>query len=124
MSVIFRRQRVASPVSIAFVLLVLAAPAHATSVAERAAPFRACLDSQFEKWVNARAALAVNEDPRAGDIDDAAVAIWAVEVLDACNRQAGGGDKDTEGLFTKRVAQWREHIYNRVQSIRELTRPD
>lgn len=126
MRAIFRCPRGArsAHVAAAFIFTLLAASANASSIAERAAPFRVCLDSQLEKWVNARAELVVNEDPKAGDIDDAAAAKWAVSVLEACRIQTGGGDKNAEAAFTKRVAQWRQHIYDRVQSIRELTRPD
>jgi hypothetical protein len=111
-------------VCVAFLVAALAASAHAASVSDRSAPFQTCLDGQLEKWVKARAELVVNEDPKAGDIDDAVVATWAIATLDACRAQAGGGDQATEAAFTKRVAHWREHIYERVQSIRELARPD
>ena len=126
MRVLFWRHRGALPACAAFVFTcaLFAVAANAASISERAAPFRVCLDSQLEKWVNARAELVANEDPKAGDIDDAAAAKWAVGVLEACRLQAGGGDQDAEAAFTKRVAQWRQHIYDRVQSIRELTRPD
>jgi hypothetical protein len=103
---------------------VLAASANAASIAERSAPFQACLEGRFETWVNGRAELVVNEDPKAGDIDDAAVAKWMLETVGACQAQAGGGDQDAQARFTRRVAQWRQHVYDRVQSIRELVRPD
>jgi len=102
----------------------LAASANAASIAERAGPFQACLEGRFEKWVNGRSELVVNEDPKAGDVDDAAVARWALETVGSCRAQAGGGDQDAEARFTKRVAHWRQHIYDRVQNIRELARPD
>ena len=68
--------------------------------------------------------LIVNEEPKAGDIDDASVAKWAADTLTACRVQAGGGDEASEARFTKHMAQWRQHIYDRVQSIRERIRPD
>lgn len=105
-------------------VLAVMASANASSIAERAVPFQACLEGRFETWVNGRAELVVNEDPKAGDVDDAAVAAWTLETMGACRAQAGGGDKDAEARFTKRVAQWRQHIYDRAQSIRELARPD
>jgi len=108
----------------AAVLAVMAASANAASISERAGPFQVCLESRFEAWVNSRSELVVNEDPKAGDIDDAAVARWTVETVGTCRAQAGGGDRDVEARFTKRVAQWRQHVYDRVQSIRELIRPD
>lgn len=108
----------------AAVLAAMAASANAASIAERAGPFQACLEGRFETWVNGRAELVVNEDPKAGDVDDAAVAKWMVETVGACQAQAGGGDQGVEARFTKRVAQWRQYIYDRAQSIRELARPD
>ncbi len=123
MRVYFRRPRGAF-LTCAALFVAMAVSASAASISERAGPFQACLDGRFEKWVDARAALVVNEDPKAGDIDDAAVAKWAVAVLEACRAQAGGGDQALEERFTKHVAHWRQHIYDRVQSIRERTRPD
>ena len=108
----------------AAVLAVMAASAKAASISERAGPFQACLEGRFETWVNGRAELVVNEDPKAGDIDDAAVAKWSVETLDACRARTGGSDQDTEARYTKHVAHWRQQIYDRVQNIRELIRPD
>jgi hypothetical protein len=105
-------------------VLAVMASANASSIAERAFPFQACLEGRFETWVNGRAELVVNEDPKAGDVDDGAVAAWTLETVDVCRAQAGGGDQGTEARFTKRVAQWRQHIYDRAQSIRELARPD
>ncbi|MBX9588861.1 MAG: hypothetical protein K2X43_06130 [Hyphomonadaceae bacterium] len=102
----------------------MVASVSAASIFERATPFQACLDGRLETWVNARAALVVNEDPAAGDIDDAAVARWAIEALEACRTQAGGADEASQARFTKHVAHWRQHIYDRVQAIRERTRPD
>lgn len=108
----------------AALLGAMAVSASASSIAVSASPLQMCLDSQFETWVNARAELVVNEDPSAGDIDDASVARWAVETMTACRAQAGGPDQAAEAQFTKRAARWHQHIYDRVQSIRELTRPD
>lgn len=105
-------------------VLAMAASANAASIAERPGPLQACLEGRFEAWVNSRAELVVNEDPKAGDVDDAAVAKWMVETVGTCRAQAGAGDQDAEARFTKRVAQWRQHVYDRVQSIRELVRPD
>jgi hypothetical protein len=96
----------------------------ASSISERSGSFQACLDGRFDKWVSDRVELVVNEDPKAGDIDDPAVAEWAAETLKVCRTQAGDGDRAREQLFAKRVAQWRQHIYDRVQSIRELAKPD
>lgn len=105
-------------------VLAVMASANASSIAERAVPLQACLEGRFETWVNGRAELVVNEDPKAGDVDDAAVAAWMLATVGSCRAQAGGGDQGVEARFTKRVAQWRQHIYDRAQNIRELARPD
>ena len=121
--VVCRRPRGAAFIC-AGLLGIIAASASASSVAERANPFQVCLDSRYDKWVDGRAELVVNEDAKAGNVDDAAVAGWVMETLNSCRAQAGGGDQAMEQGFTKRVAQWRQHIYDRVQRIRELARPD
>jgi hypothetical protein len=100
------------------------APAPAAQIAQAGNAFQTCLDGQFDRWVKARVNLVLNEDPRAGDVDDASVAKWTVEAANACRAQAGGGDAQVEERFAKRMAQWREHIYNGVQRMRELVRPD
>lgn len=110
--------------SVAVLSMAIAGSAHAASIWDRTGPFQACLDGRLEKWVNARAALVLNEDPRASDVDDAAVAKWTVETLDVCRTQAGGGDQDSQARFAKHMASWRNHIHELVQSIRERSRPD
>jgi hypothetical protein len=106
------------------IVVSCAAGAHAASIWERAGPFQACLEQRFEKWVQARAELVVNDDPGAGAIDDAAVAQWAAQSIDACRTQAGGGDEESEARFAKHVARWRVHIYDLAQSIRQRAGPD
>ena len=98
--------------------------APAAQVAQTASAFQVCLDGQYEKWLKARVNLVLNEHPAAGDIDDASVAKWTLEAVNACRSQAAGGDAQTEERFVKRMAQWREHIYNAAQRMRELVKPD
>jgi hypothetical protein len=74
--------------------------------------------------VQARAELVLNEDAQAGSIDDASVAQWTNETMDACRAQAGGGDAESEARFAKHLARWRTHIYDLVQSIRQRAGPD
>jgi hypothetical protein len=109
-----------------FGLAFVVSPARAASIWERAGPFQACLEGRFEKWVQARAELVLNEDTQAGNIDDAAVARWTTEAIGACRAQAGtgGGDAASEARFANHMAQWRVHIYDLVQSIRQRSRPD
>jgi hypothetical protein len=98
--------------------------AGAAPIWEQAGPFQACLEQSFEKWVQARAELVLNEDPQAGDIDDVAVAQWTVQTVQACRARAGGGDEESAERFAKHMARWRAHIYDLVQSIRQRVRPD
>jgi len=109
---------------VAVLATAIAGSANAASIWDRTGPFQVCLEDRLKKWVNARAELVVNEDPTAGDVDDAAVAKWTVETLDACRSQAGAGDQDSEARFSKHMASWRNHIYALVQNIRERAPPD
>jgi hypothetical protein len=106
------------------ILLTCASGARAASMWERAGPFQACLEQRFEKWVQARAELVVNDDSEAGAIDDAAVAQWTAQNIDECRAQAGGGDEESASRFAKHMARWRAHIYDLVQSIRQRAGPD
>ena len=123
MRVLSRRRR-GVLLTCAVFLTAMAGSATGAQIWERAGPFQACLEGRFETWLNARVELIVNEEPKAGNIDDASVAKWAADTLTACRVQAGGGDEASEARFTKHMAQWRQHIYERVQSIRERIRPD
>lgn len=111
---------------VAACMFVLAAayPARAASIWLSATPFQACLEGQFDKWLQARAELVLNDDPQAGAIDDRAVAAWAAGTIQSCSAQAGGSDGETEARFTKHMARWREHIYDLVQRIRLRAGPD
>jgi len=121
--VLSRRRRGVLLTCAAF-LTAMAGSATGAQIWERAGPFQACLEGRFETWINARVELIVNEEPNAGNIDDASVAKWAAETLAACRAQTGSGDDASETRFTKHVAQWHQHIYDRVQSIRARARPD
>jgi hypothetical protein len=123
MRVLSRRRRGVLLTFAAF-LTALQGSATGAQIWERPVPFQACLEGRFDAWLNARVELIVNEAPKAGDIDDVSVAKWAAETLAACRAQAGGGDEASEARFTKHVAQWHKHIYDRVQTIRERVRPD
>jgi hypothetical protein len=108
----------------ALLVAAMPGPAPAAQIAQAASAFQTCLDGQFDRWVKARVNLVLNEDPSAGDVDDASVAKWTVEAATACRAKAGGSDAKVEERFAKRMGQWREHIYNGVQRMRELVRPD
>jgi hypothetical protein len=124
MKPVFPGRRRGALLGCAVVAAAIAGHAQVASIWERAGPFQACLEGSFEKWVHARAELVANEDPDAGNIDDAAVAQWTNGTLDTCRAQAGDGDQESEARFIKHMARWREHIYDLVQSIRQRAGPD
>ena len=96
----------------------------AAQVAQTPSRLQTCLDSSFDMWLKSRVNLVLNEDPKAGDIDDPAVGKWTVDTVAACRAQAGSSDAAVEETFAKQMGQWREHIYNAVQRMRELVKPD
>ena len=110
----------------------LAAAIAGASIAARAAnltwdnsgQFEACLESQMSAWVNAKAALIINEDPAVADLDDMDVALWAVAALQGCEAQAGHGNQTSEGRFSRHMAHWREHIHEVAEAVRSKTGAD
>lgn len=86
--------------------------------------FEVCLERQMDDWVNAKAALIINEDPAAGDLDDMDVALWAVTALERCEQQAGHGNQTSERRFSRYMAHWREHIHTVAQTVRQRVRVD
>ncbi|HEX6000562.1 MAG TPA: hypothetical protein VFZ16_14385 [Hyphomicrobiaceae bacterium] len=92
---------------------------------EKQGALQACLDAEIKRWLDARVELVVNEDPTAGDINDAKVAQWATQALKGCTAKAGGAaDASSEQHFMKYMAHWREHIFNAANEIRRRGRPD
>ena len=91
---------------------------------ERRGNFEACLDDRLQAWINAKAALVINEDPAAGDLDDMDVALWAVEALQGCEAQTGHGNQTSENRFARHMAHWREHINGLAQIVRQRVRAD
>jgi hypothetical protein len=86
--------------------------------------FAACLDRQAKAWIEARAALVLNADPAAGDIDDRAVAAWTAQTLATCRAKANRSDGASEQLFARYMAHWREHIDAAVTEVRRRSPPD
>jgi hypothetical protein len=86
--------------------------------------FEACLDTRAKTWIEARAALDASDDPRAGDIDDLAVAARTAQTLAACQAQAGRGDGASEQLFARYMAHWRKHIDASAAEARRRSPPD
>lgn len=109
------------------ILVSLAAPVPARAAEitwERTSPFQGCLAADLDKWLQAQVDVLTNEDPATWRLDDMAVAKWTIDVLAACKARAGGGDKATESRFTQYMAQWREHVQDLVDSVRQQSRPD
>jgi hypothetical protein len=91
---------------------------------ERTNPFQGCLAASLDKWLEAQVDLLTNEDPATWRTDDRSVATWTVEALAACKAKTGGGDEATEATFTKYMAQWRRHVYELVEAVRQKGKPD
>lgn len=110
------------------IVLTATAGAQAVSAAaiswEKRGAFEACLDDRSNEWVNAKAALVINEDPSAGDLDDMDVALWVVSALLGCEQQAGSGSPTSENRFSRYMAHWRDHIHSVAQTVRQRVRAD
>jgi len=110
------------------ILLGLAWPAASTRAAEiawdRVNPFQGCLAASLSKWLEAQVDTLTNEDPATWRMDDIAVFKWMIGELASCKAKAGGGDQATETSFTKYMAQWRDHIHERVEDVRRKGKPD
>ena len=99
--------------------------AHAAEITwERTNAFQGCLAADLDKWLQAQVDVLTNEDPATWRLDDMGVAKWTIDVLAACKTRAGGGDKATESRFTQYMAQWREHVQDLVDIVRQQSRPD
>jgi hypothetical protein len=86
--------------------------------------FAACLDAEAKAWIEARAELVLNDDAAAGQVDDAAVAAWALRTLSACEAKARRRDREAEQLFVRYMAHWHEHIDAAVAAARRRSPPD
>lgn len=119
MTRISSRRRAGVFLVVAAISCAAAVAAGASPIWERGSPFQACLEARFKVWVDGRAELIANLDPAASDIDDAAVAKWTVGSLDACRAETGGGEAQAEARFGRHMANWRSHINDAVQGIRQ-----
>ena len=100
-------------------------PAQAAGIAwEKQGAFQTCLDAQAKSWLDAKVELVVNDDPAAGQMDDASVATWAADALKGCTTKAGGADAASEQQFVRYMAHWRDHIFAAADEIRRRGRPD
>jgi hypothetical protein len=91
---------------------------------QAAGAFASCLNGQAKQWIDARAELVLNEDPAASAVDDVAVAAWTARTLEDCKAKAGRSDQESERLFVRYMAHWREHIDAAVTEVRRRSRPD
>lgn len=109
----------------AIVVAAGAPPASAAAISwEKRGVFETCLEHRLNDWVNTKAALVINEDPAAGDLDDMDVALWAVTALEGCETQAGHGNQTSEHRFARHMAHWRDHIHSVAQVVRQRVRAD
>ncbi|MBX9588860.1 MAG: hypothetical protein K2X43_06125 [Hyphomonadaceae bacterium] len=106
------------------VLAAATAPGAASVRWDTRGTFEACLEQRLNDWINAKAALVLNEDPAAAEIDDMDVALWAVAALQGCEEEVGRGNQTSEQRFSQHMAHWREHIYSVAQSVRQRVRAD
>jgi hypothetical protein len=65
--------------------------------------FEVCLNDAYTDWLRKQAELAVNQDPRAKILDDAAVAAWTAATLADCRKKAAA-----EAGSIDRFERWRE----------------
>ena len=92
---------------------------------EKQGAFQTCLDAQAKSWLDAKVELVVNDDPAAGQMDDASVATWAADALKGCaTKAAGSADAASEQQFVRYMAHWRDHIFAAADEIRRRGRPD
>lgn len=109
-------------------LLLLAVPApgaQAATVAwSKTGAFEVCLEVALEAWIAAQAELEVNEDAAAGRLDDAAVADWTLATIAQCSAKGPAAEADSEARFTRHMAHWRRHVYERAADIRKKGHSD
>jgi hypothetical protein len=83
---------------------------------ETSGAFQTCLEGRAQRWIDAKVELVVSDNPAAGDVDDAAVASWTLQALDACKTQTGRSDPASEQQFVRYMAHWREHSDAEIQA--------
>jgi hypothetical protein len=91
---------------------------------DRVSPFQGCLAAGLNKWLEAQVDTLTNDDPASWRMDDVAVFKWMIGELASCKAKAGSSDQATEMSFTKYMAQWRDHVYQRVEDVRQKGKPD
>lgn len=81
-------------------------------------PFEACLDEAAEQWLGQTAEAVVLGEDSAKALDDIKVALWTIGALKACSSKGKPAHADSEALFGKHMAHWRQHIYDLASAIR------
>lgn len=109
----------AAACSVALAVAAALQPASAASLAfAKTGPYEACLQSEAETWLNARAEDVVNGAESVKTLDDAKVAGWTVDTLKTCAAKGAAADAGNEAAFAKYMARWREHLYELARVIR------
>jgi hypothetical protein len=110
------------------ILLGLVGLVHSARAAEitwdRIGPFQGCLAADLDKWLEVQVDALTNENPASPRVDDAGVFLWTVDVVASCKAKAGGGDEATEANFRRYMAQWRQHVHELVENVRQQGKPD
>jgi len=83
-----------------------------------AGPYEACLQSEADTWLNARAEDVVNGAESVKSLDDAKVAGWTVDIMKSCSAKGAPSNAGNEAQFGKYMARWREHLYELARVIR------
>ena len=83
----------------------------------RIGPFQGCLAAGLDKWLETQVDNLTNGNSASPRIDDGAVFTWTQDALDGCKARAGGGDEATETRFRQHMAQWRQHVHERVEDV-------
>jgi hypothetical protein len=105
--------------------LVAGAPASGAEISwDRINPFQGCLKADLDKWLETQVDTLTNEDPASWRMDDNAVFMWTIHALASCKAKTGGSDAATETRFTQHMAQWRQHVHERVEDVRQKGKPD
>jgi hypothetical protein len=121
-----RRRRILDAIGIALLAMTARIPiaGAAPIVWGQAGAFETCLEGSLEAWLAKQAELEVNEDPAASRLDDAAVADWTIAAMRQCRARGEPAEPQSEDRFTRHMAQWRRHVYERATEIRRKGHSD
>jgi hypothetical protein len=91
---------------------------------ERVTPFQGCLDADLKEWLEIQANALTNGNRDASGIDDRTVFMWTFDTVAACKAKVGVGDEAIASHFREHMAQWRQHVQERVDDVKQQGKPD